>query len=49
MSSLPKLVLVLILALATICGVTATALFVQDAPVLVADSPFPPPPIPFAV
>ncbi len=49
MNSLRKLVVVLILGLATIGGVGATALFVQDTPVLVADDPFPPPPIPWAV
>jgi hypothetical protein len=49
MTSLRKLLLVAILVVATIGGVAATALFVQDNPVLVANSPIPPPPPPWAV
>ena len=49
MKSLRKLTLLVILGLATICGATGMVPSVPDAPILVADSPMPPPPIPFAV
>ena len=50
MTSLRKLVLVVILGLATICAATGAVLYCDEAPVLLAgNDPFPPPPIPFAV
>ncbi len=49
MTSLRKLVLVVIVGLATICASTGAVLYWSDAPVLVADDPMPPPPIPWAV
>ncbi len=49
MNSLRKLVLVVILGLAAICAGTGTVLYCNDAPVLVANSPIPPPPIPWSV
>ena len=49
MTSLRKLVLVLILGLAAICTATGTVLYFNDAPVLVANDPLPPPPIPWVV
>ncbi len=49
MNCLRKLALVVILGLATICGAVGAALYVNDAPVLVAEDPILPPPIPWAV
>ncbi len=49
MNSLRKLVLVVILGLAAICAATGTVLYFNDAPVLIADDPLPPPPFPWAV
>ncbi len=49
MNSLRKLVLVVILGLSAICAATATVLYCNDAPVLLANDPILPPPIPWAV
>ncbi|HEY4682141.1 MAG TPA: hypothetical protein VIH17_02705 [Candidatus Acidoferrales bacterium] len=49
MNSLRKLILVVILGLATICAATGAVLYWSDAPVLVANDPLPPPPIPWVV
>ncbi len=49
MTSLRKLALVVILGLATICGAVGAVLYCNDAPILLANDPMPPPPIPWAV
>ncbi len=49
MTSLRKLALVVILGLATICAATGAVLYCHEAPVMVADGPVPPPPIPWGV